>query len=254
MTAVIANLKRRKGERKLHHRALLLYAMQHPEKRSNRTVARAVSKSEASIRNWKRLYDWDLRADAIDAEDQAVAQYQKHYLAEHGVIELPCVMPNVVVPLSANPSNQPPPPRYTEDIKEADRQVQKEILRRRAKVKSVRDKHVQLVDGAIGYVVQELQEGRIRASLRDIPTLLNCRSILTGEDAGDQGTGVIGIETVRMRATRAAGGDTLEAMEQDLLELGIIIDALKARREVADAMLDEMGDEPVGLSLVEPAG
>ena len=253
MTAIIANLDRRVREHIRHHRALLLFAMQHPEMRSNRLVARAVSKSEASIRKWRKDNDWDHRADALDAEDRAVELYNALYLAEHGVVELPVVISNVVVPMSANPNNQPPPPRYTEDIREADRTVQREILRRRENEKAVRHKHVRLVDGALGYVVGQLNEGKIRASLRDIPTLLKCRDILTGEGGTEEGSGVIGIETVRMRAARAAGADPIAALEADLLELNIIVDALRARRDLPQMEIRDE-EEASGLTLVEPAG
>ena len=233
------------------HRGLLLFAMQHPERRSVRAVARALSVSESTIRGWVKQKDWDLRCDGPEAEEHAVALYRRLYLQDHGPVELPEVADRVSVPMSANPRQQPPPTSVSEDIRASDQKVQREILRRRANDRAIREKHVGLVDGALGYVVKELQDGKIRASLRDIPTLLSCRALLTGEGvlAGQGADGMAAVETVRVRATREAGGDVLEAMYEDIEEFRLIIGVLRTRREVPIEVSET--DAPAALSLVE---
>lgn len=243
----MTTLDRRPREREKHHRALLLYAMQHPEKRSTRAVARALSVGESTVRGWRRRLHWDERSSGPESEESAVALYRRLYLPSHGPAELPEVADRVSVPMSAKPSNQPPPATFQDDITEADKIARREILRRQSNDRAVREKHLNLVDGAIGYVVKQLQEDKIRASLRDIPTLLNMREVLSGGDMPSD-VGGVAIETVRVRTTRQAGGDVLEAMAEDLEEFRIIIDALKTRRDVT---VEEAAEQAPKLKVVE---
>lgn len=226
-----ATLERLSRERLVLHRGLLLYAMQHPEKRSLRAVARAVGRSESTIRGWAKTWSWDLRIEVSQCEETAISIYRRDYLPEHGATELPEVEENVALPLSASPAQEPPPSTVVADLRKADAKVQKEILRRRDDRKKTRRKHVDLVDGALGYLVKQLQDGKVRANLRDIPVLLQTRALLTGEAEDVGATGSLGVETARVRIARESGGDVLEAMWQDLDECRVILGALRTRKE-----------------------
>jgi hypothetical protein len=225
------NLTRRKGEPKLQHRALLLYAMMHPDHRSMREVAHLCGRALATVRDWKTRREWDARLHAPMTEECAVAMYRLHYMSDHGATDLPQISERIKVPLNSS-VQEAPPPTVVEDLRRADAIAKQEILRRRSQRKAVRAQHVQLVDGALGYVVQEMQAGRIRASLKDIPALLNARHVLTGEAGTGASTG-IGTETVRVRQARATGGSVIEAMRQDLGELEVILTALESREHAA---------------------
>ena len=224
-------LERRHKEHLLHHRGLLLFAMQHPDNRSLRAVARATGKSESTARGWQRRNDWGERAKGPTAEEEAIALYRRLYLKLHGAVELPEVADRVVVPMSAQIGQEPPSSEVAEDIRQSDQIVSREINRRKVNDEKARDQHVSLVDGALGYVVGEMKAGRIRASLRDIPSLLQAREILTGGNRA--GEGVAPSETVRVRTTRQAGGDVLEAMWEDIEEMRVVIGALRTREVVA---------------------
>jgi hypothetical protein len=226
-----ATLERLSRERLLHHRALLLYAMQHPERRSTRAVARAVARSESTIRGWAKQWSWDLRSEVSQAEETAIAIYRRDYLRKHGATELPEIESNVALTLSASPAQEPPPSTVAEDLRRADQKVQREILRRRDDRQKTRSKHVDLVDGALGYLVKQLQDGKVRANLRDIPVLLQTRALLTGEAEEIGATGALGVETVRVRMARESGGDLIDAMSQDLDECRVILGALRTRQE-----------------------
>lgn len=244
MTEDSSPLARRHGEQTLHHRALLLVAMQHPDHRSLRCAARALSKGEATLRGWSKTGEWTERMKAPETEIVAVSMYRRLYLAQFGATEVPEVARNVVVPMSATLGKQDPPPREVEnDLRAADQTVRKEILRRREAEQSLRAKHVRLVDAGLGYVVSQLEAGSIRASLRDIPTLLEVRAKLSGEgsEASTPGSS-LAVESVRVRLTREAGGDLLDAMAQDVDELRMILDALRTRRseEAANAARESM--------------
>ncbi len=224
-------LDRRKKEKHLQHRALLLWAMQHPDKRSLRAVARAIARPESTLRGWMRTKNWAGRGSDPDSEDMAIVIYRRLYLKEWGKIEIPEVQQFVVVPLSTTIKGDPPPSDVVDDIRKAETVVQQEILRRGKNKDTLRDKHVDLVDGALGYVVQEMKGKRIRATLRDIPTLLEARAHLTGDGSAE---GAAATETVRVRSTRVAGGDVIEAMWEDIEELQVIVGALRTRQ--ADAV------------------
>jgi hypothetical protein len=246
-------LDRWPGEQVIHHRALLLWAMQHPSKRNQRAVARAISKSEGSIRQWCSQQRWHDRASAPRADADAVLLYRQLYLADHGATELPEVAPNVVVSVAAAKAESIPLSEVDEDVRAADRLVREEILRKRQADEDVRKRHVQLVDAGIGYVVNEMKAGRLRASLRDIPTLLQARALLSGE-AGSQPAGTqLAVETVRVRVAREQGRDIIDALGEDLAELSTIVSALKGRREAAQEVEPRAAnDGGPTLRVVEP--
>lgn len=228
-------LERWRHEHELHHRALLLWAMQHPSKRNQRAVARAVAKSEGSVRKWSSTNRWNDRAEGPMADADAVRLYRQLYLAEHGPTELPEVQPFVVVPLGAPKAEEIPLGEAEADVAAADRLVREQILQKRKHDDDIRKKHVQLVDAGLGYVVKELQDGKIRATLRDIPTLLAARALLTGEAGSNPAGGIIAAESVRVRIARERGTDLLDALDEDLEELRVIVGALKGRRDAAAA-------------------
>lgn len=250
------SLERRRKENDRQHRGLLLYAMMHPEYRSLRAVARAVDRSEASVRAWVKTKEWLSRVDFAMAEYAGVALYRQLYMVEHGEHDLPEVNERVVVSMSMAPDEKPPEPGVVSDLRAADQIARDEIVRRRSDKQKVRDEHTMLVDGALGYLVSQLEAGKVRASLRDIPALLKARSVLAGEDT-EVHAGEAAVETVRVRQARTLGGSVLEAMAQDVRELTVIVQALQAQEEIdSGAVFDEVEkvsgeDAGPGLTLVE---
>lgn len=226
----ITLLERRDREPDRQHRALLLYGMQHPAKRSMRCVARAVAADESTVRAWAYKWDWDGRTRELDGELHAVALYRAFYMPHHGAKEIPEVSDRMAVPLTASPRTRQPDPEVIEDVRKAETVVREEIGRRARQERTVRDKHLSLIDASLGYIVKQMTDGKIRAALSDIPTLLKVRQILDGEVSEANLGGMQAIESVRVRAARNAGGDLLEAVDQDLVELRVVIDALKTRR------------------------
>lgn len=250
------SLERRRKENERQHRGLLLYAMQHPDYRSVRAVARAVDRSDASVRAWVKTKDWLSRVDFAMAEYAGVALYRQLYFVEHSEHDLAEVADKVVVSMSLAPNEQPPEPTVVSDLRAADQIARDEIARRRSAKQKVRDEHTMLVDGALGYLVSQLEQGKVRASLRDIPALLKARSVLAGEET-EVDAGEAAVETVRVRQARELGGSVVEAMAQDLRELQVIVSALQAQEEIdTGAVFDEVEkvsgeDAGPGLTLVE---
>ena len=94
-----------------------------------------------------------------------------------------------------------------------------------------------LVDEALQYIHSRIQSGDIRASIRDIPLLLDLRDRLAG--AGHSGmSGGLPVESVRVRAARDSGGDILVAMLADAEELTAILGALTQKQETVRASVE----------------
>lgn len=225
-------------ERELAYRALLLYAMQHPIKRSLRAVARAIRRSQPTTQTMAFRQYWAERVDSPTAEVDAVRLYRELYIVDWGQVELPEVEGNVAVPWGPGMQQAHfiPKSPAQEAVRAADQVVVEGILKKRKAEDEIREKHIGLVDGGLGYVVREMNAGRIKASLRDIKTLLEARAILTGEadHVGASGD-VTQIESPRVRAARASGGDVLDAAAEDIAEMEALVRALRVRREPMDA-------------------
>jgi hypothetical protein len=219
-------------------------------------VARALAGSNSTIRDWEKRFDWERRGDSagVRADEQAVKLYRELYGKDFGPVELPEVAAFVGVPLGVRPASpltdrqrvaeRIPLSPVEEQLREADKLVREEILRKRKADDETRSKHVQLVDGALGYVVKEMKEGKIRASLRDIPTLLQARAILSGEVPESGGAGVVPLESMRVRLARERGTDFLDAVAEDVEELSVVVKALRERR--ASGAAEEPEQRAVG--------
>lgn len=224
------HLKQGGQEPDLCHRALLLYAMMAPTHRNYRAVARAVQRAEGSIRYYAKQYRWTERlAAGDDIERTAVAMYRELYTRVWGERELPHVASGVAVPMLVGAASIGSTGAAL-DIKKADNAVREALKKKKDEDDARRRSQVQLVDASIGYVAQELISKKVRVTLRDIPALIALRNQLSVEDDGSTGGSVGFTETVRVRATRAAGGDVLEAIYEDLAEITAIVDALRLRR------------------------
>jgi hypothetical protein len=240
-----ATLDRWPGERRDHHRALLLWAMQGPASRSMRAVARALGISDGSIRNWKASGCWRQRVEGHgdDGDQYALDQYRAHYMADFGPLELPQVARFVVRPMGATDLRDPVaqaahdarrhtahviPAAHTE-IEQAAAQAVADH-RRDQRVEAAR--HIKLVDASLGLIARKLKADEVRVTVRDIPVLLDCRARLVAavSDAHDQAAGPGVVDSARVAHAKATGGDLVAAMHEDAVELVAILGALQASR------------------------
>ncbi|MBU6287629.1 MAG: hypothetical protein KGS10_05650 [Chloroflexi bacterium] len=176
------------------------------------------------MRRWGKAWDWYDRILGPESDACAVAAYRLLFLRDHGQKEIPEVSSRMGIPISSRPA---PLPESIEDVRTASAEVAKEVSRRSDGARAVRERHVKLIDAGIGYIVDQLKQGKVRTSLSDIDTLLKARSRIEA-DAAPAGAAVF--ESVRVRAAREAGRDVIEAIEADLGELAVIVAALKTRR------------------------
>ena len=228
-TAVSTPLGRKKGESELAHRALLLYAMQTPAKRNMRATARAVDRSNSTVRGYAKTWGWDERISGPTRDAEAQQLYRQLYFDKGGMAEIAMIEKNIVAPISVM-GNTPRPVADT---------IQRTIAETKAPDKTsvfeeeIKRKHLALVDAGIGYIAQGLKAGDIRRSLRDLPLLMQLRREITGENAKDEESlGQPVIESARVRYAKQTGGDIVEAMFEDAQELVAILGALAIKGRV----------------------
>ena len=229
-------LGRKKGESEVAHRALLLYGMQTPKKRNMRATARAIDRSNSTVRGYSKTWDWDSRLEGPTRDAEAQQLYRQLYFDQVGMAEIAMIEKNIVAPISVM-GNTPRPvadtiQRTIEETKPKKSTVFEEEVKR---------KHLALVDAGIGYIAQGLKAGDIRRSLRDLPLLMQLRRELTGEANKDNEKANPVIESARVRYAKSVGGDIVEAMYEDAQELVAILGALAFQGKAPS--YQEMADE-----------
>ena len=237
-------LDRWHAERRDHHRAMLLWAMQGPDLRSQRKVAKAHGAAEGSIRNWKRTRMWEERLahHGKSADQYALDLYREAYMAEYGKIELPYVLSNVVRPVGGLDLDDPTAVAAEEarnraraatgtTVAEVEQASRKVAADRKRDSRREAEKHIRLVDGALGLIARKMKANEIRVGVRDIPVLLECREKLERSVSGvsDDGAGRV-VQSARVKHAKETGGDVLTAMFEDAEEVVLILGALQTRK------------------------
>ena len=101
-------LERWPEERHMTHRAMLLWAMQATSLRSYRATARAMGRSDGTIRGWCEKGSWKARlASHKDGDQVALDLYRREYMADFGPVEIPHVAANVIRPLGSLHTDDP---------------------------------------------------------------------------------------------------------------------------------------------------
>lgn len=237
-------LERWEGERRDWHRAMLLWAMQHPEDRSNRAVARAMGVSEGSVRTWKVVRCWLARASTQGARSDQVAldMYRDEYMSDFGAHEMPHVAGNIVRAVGAVDLADPSAAAATlardrvrnatgVTLSEVEQASVREAADRRIDVRQDAEKHLKLVDAGLGYIVGRLKLKKVRVTLGDLPKLLEARSKLVHVVNGTHGGAAGGVvKSARVKHAEDTGGDVLDAMYDDAQEVILILGALRTRK------------------------
>jgi len=223
----------REGERA--HRAFLLYAMQDPERRSSSAAGRGVSRAESTTREWRRRWSWEDRISALGeaADVKAATAYREWYYPRFRLREIVEVEDRLAAPFRPESVVSP---TVAAEVREAARGDTQREAAADARKRS-RRRHMALIDGALGLVAKRVAAGEVRVTLRDIPTLLDLRERLEDPHAGTGGGGVV-IESVRVRVARDSGGDVIEAMHEDALELVAILGAIRSAGNVPAEILN----------------
>lgn len=221
-TIQTTSMDRKQRESKEAYRGFLLWAMQTPSKRSVRAAASAMGKSEATLRQQRKHWDWEDRASSITSDVQAQTIYRKLFMKNYGTKEIELVEHKISAPISQLGVL----PKSVAAI--VDRTIKKEEAEKKKKdpAKELRKKHIALCDAAIGYIAQAMKSGEVKPVMRDIPLLLGMRNTLANIDKKSGGPSLI-LESVRVRAAKEMGTDIIEAMIEDTEELMLILKSIK---------------------------
>ena len=219
-----------KKEPDLAYRCFLLWAMQDPGRRSARAAARAISRSDGVMRQWKARWSWVSRVEMVSMPDMtAMAIYRAKYYPIYKLREIIEVEGRLAAPFLPN---TPIPNSIAEEVEKAvmpDKTTHDANLRK----KKIKERHLQLVDGALGLLARKIAAGEIRCAMRDLPSLMKLRDELiepTGVAVGNQ----ILVESVRIKMAKAQGHDLLEAMHDDAREVVAILGALVTANRLKD--------------------
>ncbi len=222
-------LSRRKKESEVAHRSFLLWAMQLPEKRNVSLTSRAIDRSEATLREFKKRWEWADRASDITSDAVAQSLYRKLYVKKFGTTSLEVIEHNIATPISKIGTV----PKSVAEIVQKTIKTQKMEAKKKDPEEVMRQKHVGLIDAAIGYIAAGLRDGDVKVNLRDIPLLIQTRNQLLQIDEKNSSPELI-LESVRVRQAKDTGGDVVEAMIEDAEELTMILKSLRLAKRNED--------------------
>ncbi len=223
----LSKLLRRKKESEIAHRSFLLWAMQMPNKRNVRLTARASNRSEATLRDFKRRWEWVERASDLTSDVEAQTMYRKLYVSKVGTKESEVVEKNIATPISKIGTV----PRSVAQIVDKTIKHQERELKKKDPEEEMRRKHVGLIDAAIGYIAAGIRDGDVKANIRDIPLLIQMRNMILKLEEANK-TPQIVLESLRVRQAKETGGDIIEAMIEDAEELLMILKSVRiAKRD-----------------------
>lgn len=219
------------GEKARQHRAILLYAMQAPNKRSMRATAQAVGVSTPTISEWKKKFVWSDRILNTGPAHDSIAQrtYQELYFEDLGMREIAVVEKRIVnVQSIASTTTKEIGTAVQETVKESQELINQDRKETRFD-EQMKARHLDLVDRSIQYISDALLSGDVKVTLKDLPTMLELRDNLTGKAKENENKGSVIIETIRVKDAKANGGDLIDAMLADSQELVAIFTALSMK-------------------------
>tara|TARA_B100001564_G_scaffold109287_1_gene90613 strand:- start:3674 stop:4447 length:774 start_codon:yes stop_codon:yes gene_type:complete len=217
------------NEKEQAHRAFLLFAMQAPNKRSQRAVAKAVGCSAPSIGEWKKRFEWEERIKEAGPAHDSIAQktYNELYFKKNGMREIAVIEKRILAPISVVGTTSRPIGEQVIKTVEQSVSTVKENKESTLFDDQMKARHLDLVDRSIQYISDCLQTGDVKVTLRDLPVMLDLRDHLTGKVKEDEATGgSIVIETIRVKDAKKSGGDLIQAMLEDSKELVAIFESL----------------------------
>ena len=268
-------MSQRSDETDQGYEGFLLYCMCDPTKRNSKLIAKATDYPASSLRYWRRKFKWDLRcaqtpspeyvslklyrermteyvgkphADKLRAAMDIVNEVagfaelrqdirrqrtsQPSRLSGASESEIPHVegrsKPKVVKShLVENEIEAIDPARYMQDLATT-------IRTNHLRPQDVR-RQVVLIDAVLGLIAKKVQSGELNVTVKDIPSLLRARALLTGLPTEQiafhqkvDATVTHVVESNRMQEARKTGDeiDVVNAMKDEVEELRVILGAI----------------------------
>lgn len=232
-------LARREDEDREWHRALLFYAVQDPDNRALRAVARAIGRAQSTVQYRHDKHHWAERIEASGPAVQvrALGIYQELYLSDHKASRDAwlVIAPRVTVnlPWTQEEENRAARPKRLTGASQTD----PESPRKSEADKLARD--VTIVDLTIHEFAKQLKGGKVRVSARDVVHLIAIRRNLREEmerlehgEAVVSGVAIDVPESYRVRRARATGTDVIAALREDAEDLALTLRAISNQHVV----------------------
>lgn len=87
-----------------------------------------------------------------------------------------------------------------------------------------------LIEGTLGVYASQVKDKKIKVAPGDLKDLIALHQQLQGFTGEDSGKNAGPMESVRVRIARETGGDLLGAIEEDHEEMGIMLEAIRAKQ------------------------
>ena len=206
-------LDQRQNESDMAYEAFLLWAMQTPDARSNRLLARSLSTAESNVRMWRKKYGWEMRAAQVrQAEYACLHLYRKRMeenvgkdradmmraaldivLERAGYARLRADVRRQRVglesDLNGSKAKDSNGQTYKSEITQGELNAIDPANYMRELGTRIRSKHLReddlkkqilLIDAVLGLIARRVQSGDLQVRVADIPSLLKARALLTG--------------------------------------------------------------------------
>jgi hypothetical protein len=258
-------IDRQERESKLHHRALILYAMQDPGRRSVRAVAPGIGRAESVVRGWVTKERWAERVEAegVTVQARACQLYRELYHAEWrlrdvaGPVEARMSVPVLAM---APPPTPGKPGEATSQVVSEDRETRESRTGKQVRPSELSDRArlEQQLRGHRGILERLLKDfadrlvGKPGVGPKPIAKISDALQAMKvhreiSELVGDLSPGTANptaTETsFRVREAERLGKNTTEALLDDVLELATIL----------RTMLDAEEHDPAWLEPAHPA-
>jgi len=270
-------MSQRSDETDQGYEGFLLYCMCDPSKRNSKLIAKATGYAASSLRYWRRKFKWDLRCAQTSSPEYVALKLYRERMTEYvgkphadklraamdivnevaGFAELrqdirrqrtsqpsrlngaseaqvphiegrsaPSVTKSHLV---ENEIESIDPARYMQDLAAT-------IRTNHLRPQDVK-RQVVLIDAVLGLIAKKVQSGELNVTVKDIPSLLRARALLTGLPTEQVAVAVHQkvdttvthmVESNRMQDARKVGNETaiVSAMKDEVEELRVILGAI----------------------------
>lgn len=240
-------MQRRPEEKVDHHRAFLLYAMQAPDKRSQRAVSRALGCSGTAVRKWMAKHGWDDRLNDPEHVKHAAELYAAEYHRIHGGKEVWVIEENLGVPYPEPREEEKSQVARSVDLYE---KVEKDAeISRYMRESGDRSRRLKTVlDVTLAQLGKQLVAGDIKVKPSDLGTVIRGHQLIeeaerrrismlpSADQESEAGSGENVATSQRVMQAQSDGGDVLRALEEDAEELLLVLRTMRTHEQESNVV------------------
>ena len=213
--------------------------------------------SEGSVRYWKTKYSWVKRLNSCPQYEYVCIEIFRQIVSESREDEklllekaLEVILNDAPSTLRAYVKRQSIGVTSIVEAIETTSEAKKEVSEREKSLgEKIKDsfltekdisRQIKLIDAAMGMIVKKVQSGDIKATIKDIPSLIKARALLTGLPTQHihvtSKSEVTVTESQRVQIVKSSDNydesQVIDAIHEDLTELSVIVEAVKASNEM----------------------